>query len=391
LILSRDWSEKLHGYISTDWSHMWLPYKGKPNQIKIDREKHMTHIVTDFEQENQPIAFNNNILGNYSSGSFFGNFTAQPSPFSVNNSKSQIENYSQTYRSRCFNVTEETVNKIVDNSLFWSLYFDGSKSSEGSGAGCILVSPQGEKTMLSCRLEFECTNNTTEYEALVQGLYKAIGLKVQHLKVFGDSEIVIKQVRNTIHCISTHLKHYQSLVQELTSQFLAFNISPVPRTQNSAADLLANVASKLLPSEDYSPDRFSVELLFRPSIPDNVTNWRVFNHDEDILQFLSSEKSYDDQIIEESEHDLQIKEKHEENSIPKSVVKLEDLYDIKDRFKPVTNSKLQNSTEQKPQNVNLGLGLSVEERIAFIRLLRKNKHVFAWNYDDLKTYDTSII
>ena len=69
--------------------------------------------------------------------------------------------------------------------------------------------------MLSFRLEFECTNNTAEYEALVQGLYKAIGLKVQYLKVFGDSEIVIKQVRNTIHCLSNHLKHYQSLVQEL--------------------------------------------------------------------------------------------------------------------------------------------------------------------------------
>ena len=38
LILSRDLYEKLHGYISTNWSHMWLPYKGKPNQFKIDRE-----------------------------------------------------------------------------------------------------------------------------------------------------------------------------------------------------------------------------------------------------------------------------------------------------------------------------------------------------------------
>eukprot|EP00253_Pinus_taeda_P008509 PITA_08509 len=187
--------------------------------------------------------------------------------------------------------------------------------------------------MLSCRLEFECTNNTTEYEALVQGLYKAIGLKVQYLKVFGNSEIAIKQVRNTIHCLSNHLKHYQSFVQELLSHFLAFNISPIPRSQNAAADLLANVASKLLPSEDYSPDRFSEELIFRPSIPDNITNWRVFNHDEDIIHFLTSNKSYNDQIIDESDHDLQMKEKHEENSIPRPVVKLEDLYDIKDRFK----------------------------------------------------------
>ena len=145
--------------------------------------------------------------------------------------------------------------------------------------------------MLSCRLEFECTNNTVEYEALIQGIYKAIGLKVQYSKVFGDSEIVIKQVRNTIHCLSSHFKHYQSLVQDLISQFLAFNISPIPRSQNAAADLLANIASKLLPYEDYSPDKFSVELIFRPSIPDNVTNWRVFNHDEDILNFVTSDKS----------------------------------------------------------------------------------------------------
>ncbi|MER8145819.1 reverse transcriptase-like protein, partial [Acinetobacter baumannii] len=79
----------------------------------------------------------------------------------------------------------------------------------------------------------------------------------RYLKVLGDSEIIVKQVRNAIHFLSIHLKHYQSLVQELTSHFLAFNISSIPRSQNSAADLLANVASKLLPSEDYNLDRFS--------------------------------------------------------------------------------------------------------------------------------------
>jgi hypothetical protein len=28
LLLSRDWSEKLNGYFSTDWAHLWLPLKG---------------------------------------------------------------------------------------------------------------------------------------------------------------------------------------------------------------------------------------------------------------------------------------------------------------------------------------------------------------------------
>ena len=147
-----------------------------------------------------------------------------------------------------------------------------------------------------------------------------------------------------MHCISTHLQHYQSLVQSLTLHFSAFNISVIRRIQNASADLLANVASKLISSEDYSPNRFFVELIFRPSIPDNLTNWQVSNDDEDILSFLTSEKSYDDQIIDEDEHNDKLKQKIDDNPIPKSIVKLEDLYDLKDRFKRVTNSKLQSST-----------------------------------------------
>ena len=137
-------------------------------------------------------------------------------------------------------------------------FFDGSKSNNGVGEGCILVSPKGEKTMLACRLEFDCTNNIAEYEELVQGLYKAIRVNIKYLQVFWDSEIVIRQVRNNIHCLSGHLKHYQSLVQDLTSHFIAFNISSIPRIQNASADLLENVASKLIPLEDFSPDRFSI-------------------------------------------------------------------------------------------------------------------------------------
>lgn len=36
LFLSREWSEKLHGYFATDWSHMWFPHNGKPKQIRVD-------------------------------------------------------------------------------------------------------------------------------------------------------------------------------------------------------------------------------------------------------------------------------------------------------------------------------------------------------------------
>ena len=49
LVLSRDWSAKLNGYFATDWSHLWLPYKGSPNQIKVLREPHMKYNVTQLD------------------------------------------------------------------------------------------------------------------------------------------------------------------------------------------------------------------------------------------------------------------------------------------------------------------------------------------------------
>ena len=79
---------------------------------------------------------------------------------------------------------------------------------EGSGASCVLIDLEKNKHFLSCRLEFESTNNITDYEALIQGLKKAIEFKVRNLKVFCDFEIIVKQVRNTIHCFSPHLKGY---------------------------------------------------------------------------------------------------------------------------------------------------------------------------------------
>ena len=62
LVLSRDWSAKLNGYFASDWSHLWLPYKGIPNKIKVLREPHMKQNVTQFEGKNEPVDF---VLGNY--------------------------------------------------------------------------------------------------------------------------------------------------------------------------------------------------------------------------------------------------------------------------------------------------------------------------------------
>jgi ribonuclease HI len=144
------------------------------------------------------------------------------------------------------------------------LYFEGSKSQEGSGLGCIFIDPKGKRNFLSYKLEFECTNNTTEYEALVQGLKKAIELNIKELKVFGDSEIIVTKVNNTIHCNSPNLRNYQQEVHRIIENFEAFNITMIPRTKNTLVDSLATTSSRLSPLEDYGASGFTVKLLYKP-------------------------------------------------------------------------------------------------------------------------------
>ena len=49
---------------------------------------------------------------------------------------------------------------------------------------------------LSYKLEFETTNNIAEYEALVLVLRAAKDMAIDCLAVFGDSELIINQVKS---------------------------------------------------------------------------------------------------------------------------------------------------------------------------------------------------
>ena len=95
------------------------------------------------------------------------------------------------------------------------MYFDGSSCKEGSGAGVLLISPGGEAIRLMYKLEFITTNNTTEYEALLLGLKAAKDLGIQQISVYGDSELVVQQVRNNYQVRQDLLKVYHNEVWDM--------------------------------------------------------------------------------------------------------------------------------------------------------------------------------
>jgi hypothetical protein len=151
----------------------------------VNRERYLKFTVTDLNDPNEPYTPPTDSPEVQGMDTFFGNFTAEVSP--IDNSQQQSDIKSCTQPTASIQQSCEP-----DGNQIWYLYFDGSKSKEGAGAGCIIIDIAGNKTLLACRLEFECTNNIAEYEALLQGLRKALDMHIQNLVVFGDSEIVVR-------------------------------------------------------------------------------------------------------------------------------------------------------------------------------------------------------
>ena len=66
--------------------------------------------------------------------------------------------------------------KIKDEKVdeLWRMNFDGAYSRARKEAGIVITSPKGKIFNFAFRLEFEATNNVSEYEALLLGIEIAI-------------------------------------------------------------------------------------------------------------------------------------------------------------------------------------------------------------------------
>ena len=63
----------------------------------------------------------------------------------------------------------------------------------------------------------------------------------------------------------------------------ALNLIAILREQNSKADELAVAASTLQLSDDLIDENISVEVIFRPSVSDNLNHWQVFDDDKQVI------------------------------------------------------------------------------------------------------------
>ncbi|XP_059076478.1 uncharacterized protein LOC131875815 [Cryptomeria japonica] len=210
----KQWSNLIGGHVELDLSYATIPVNGQ--EVRIEREPHSEYII----EEAEPVE-------------------------SVCFIQSDIDNFKvelKKPKTQSLTPIESSVKENKDQ--VWRMYFDGSCSKEGSGARIIFISPDGEMFKYSFKLIFECTNNIAEYEALLTGLNVATKHGIKLLSVFGDSELVISQIKQKYASKHLRLKQYRDAVWDTIELFDAFQISWIDRSNNIMADFLANVSLK---------------------------------------------------------------------------------------------------------------------------------------------------
>jgi hypothetical protein len=101
----------------------------------------------------------------------------------------------------------------------WALFFDGSSCGKGGGVGILLISPKGEMFEFSIPIQPIVTNNQAEYEALLRELQYLRDAKAISVEIFGDSELVIKQLNGQYECRNDVLRNYYEECKEILKSF----------------------------------------------------------------------------------------------------------------------------------------------------------------------------
>ncbi|KAL0415950.1 UNVERIFIED_CONTAM: hypothetical protein Slati_3426900 [Sesamum latifolium] len=127
----------------------------------------------------------------------------------------------------------------------WKMYFNGASHKEGVGAGVVFVTSEGEVPPNSFKLTQSCSNNVAEYQALIFGLEMVVDTKKLHLKMYGDSQLVINQLLGLYEVKKPKLLPYHNYAKRLMGWLGDVELEHLPRGDNKRADALAKLASTL--------------------------------------------------------------------------------------------------------------------------------------------------
>src|SRR6516225_12375739 len=119
----------------------------------------------------------------------------------------------------------------------------GSRGNPGpAGYGVVITDHQRKKIAGLSEYLGHQTNNYAEYSGLLAALDYALQHGHKALKVVGDSELLVKQIRGEYKVKSPALQDLYQRARQMIAKLEWFSIQHVLRERNHEADRLANLA-----------------------------------------------------------------------------------------------------------------------------------------------------
>lgn len=124
-----------------------------------------------------------------------------------------------------------------------TIFTDGaSRNNPGeAGAGIFIVQDSVPIEKIT-RYLGRTTNNVAEYTAAIIGLEHAVKLRASSIKLYADSELLVRQLNGQYKVRNEGLKPLFAKVKELIAKIGSVEVQYIPREQNKEADALANRA-----------------------------------------------------------------------------------------------------------------------------------------------------
>ncbi len=124
-----------------------------------------------------------------------------------------------------------------------TIYTDGaSRNNPGEAGAGIFILQDGKPIAKIARYLGTTTNNIAEYTAAIIGLEEAVKRGATNVKLFADSELLVKQLNGQYRVKNEGLKPLYQKVKELIAKIGSVEVQYIPRERNKEADALANKA-----------------------------------------------------------------------------------------------------------------------------------------------------
>jgi ribonuclease HI len=124
------------------------------------------------------------------------------------------------------------------------IHIDGaSRGNPGeAGFGVHVATAEGGEVASLYGYLGRATNNVAEYQALLHALRDAIARGAHRVRIFSDSELVVRQIEGSYRVRHPDLVPLHREARSLLGRFEEARVVHVPREQNRRADALANRA-----------------------------------------------------------------------------------------------------------------------------------------------------